>query len=61
MAKKVFHWYLGENILGLKMINEETGGMFDGLNRNGKVNPNQGAESVLSYLMAAKELNQLRI
>jgi len=61
LAKKVFHWYLGENILGLKMINEETGGMFDGLNRNGKVNPNQGAESVLSYLMAAKELNQLRI
>ncbi len=60
LAEKSFEWYLGKNILGLKMINEETGGIFDGLNENGTVNPNQGAESVLSYLIAAKELNDIK-
>jgi uncharacterized protein YyaL (SSP411 family) len=60
LAEKSFEWYLGKNILGLKMINEETGGIFDGLNENGTVNPNQGAESILSYLIAAKELNDIK-
>lgn len=56
LARKVFGWFFGENILNKKMINEKTGGVFDGLNKNGKVNPNQGAESILSYLIAIKEL-----
>jgi hypothetical protein len=59
LAIKAFKWFLGKNILGISMINEKTGGIFDGLNKNGKVNPNQGAESVLSYLIAAKELGKL--
>lgn len=61
LAKKSFDWYLGKNILELKMVNEKTGGIFDGLNEDRKVNSNQGAESILSYLMAVKNLNELRI
>lgn len=56
LASKSFDWYKGKNILGLKMINEKTGGIFNGLNQDGTINPNQGAESVLSYLIAASEL-----
>jgi hypothetical protein len=56
LAKKSFDWYLGENILGIKMINKKNRRIFDGLNEEGTVNPNQGAESVLSYLIAVKEL-----
>lgn len=59
LAKKAFDWYLSKNILGLRIINEKTGGIFDGLNEDGTVNPNQGAESVLSYLIAVKELDKI--
>lgn len=59
LAKKSFNWYFGKNILGLKMINEKTGGIFDGLNEDGKINPNQGAESVLSYLIAAEKIEAM--
>jgi len=58
LAKKSFNWYNGKNILNKKMVNKKTGGIFDGLNEDKSVNPNQGAESVLSYLIAAKELSE---
>ncbi len=60
MAKKAFEWYWGKNILKLKMIDQKTGGVFDGLNEDGKVNQNQGAESILSYLIAAKEIEKFK-
>jgi len=50
-AKKALDWYYGENILGAKMVNQNTGGVYDGLEKEG-VNLNQGAESLLSYLLA---------
>ena len=50
-AKKALDWFYGKNILGEKMINESSGGVYDGLEEEG-VNLNQGAESLLSYLLA---------
>lgn len=58
LAILAMDWYYGKNILGLDVINEKTGGIFDGLEKN-KINLNQGAESVLSYLLAAKEIEKL--
>ena len=43
-------WFYGRNRLGMRMVSTE-GGVYDGLNEN-RVNPNQGAESLLSYMMA---------
>ncbi len=50
-AKKALDWYYGRNILGTKMVDQNTGGVYDGLEKEG-VNLNQGAESLLSYLLA---------
>jgi len=50
-AKKAFDWYYGKNILGARMVNQKTGGVYDGLEKEG-VNLNQGAESLVSYLLA---------
>lgn len=57
LATLAMEWYDGKNISGQNMINKD-GGIFDGLEEN-KVNQNQGAESVLSYLLAAKEIEKL--
>jgi len=50
-AKKALDWYHGKNILGAEMVDKNTGGVYDGLEKEG-VNLNQGAEALLSYLMA---------
>lgn len=46
-----FNWFLGNNRLNQIIYNPCTGGCFDGLEEN-HINPNQGAESTVSYLMA---------
>lgn len=46
-----FNWFLGQNPLRQTIYNPCTTGCYDGLEIN-NVNLNQGAESVLSYLMA---------
>jgi len=43
------NWFLGNNDVGLAMINYETGGGYDGL-RPTRVNLNQGAESTLAMI-----------
>lgn len=50
-AARAFAWFLGGNVLGRAVALPHAGGSYDGLMRHG-VNRNQGAESVLSYLMA---------
>ena len=50
-AARAFAWFLGGNVLGRAVALPASGGSYDGLMRHG-VNRNQGAESVLSYLMA---------
>jgi len=58
-AKKAFLWYHGENILGISLIDEETHGVKDGIDPAG-VNQNQGAESILSYLIAYDSLKKVQ-
>ncbi len=60
LAKIALDWYFGKNVLKLNLINNNTGGVHDGLNKDGKINPDQGAESVLSYLLAVKEIEKLK-
>jgi hypothetical protein len=43
------NWFLGNNDVGLVMMNTETGGGYDGLRPTG-VNLNQGAESTLAMI-----------
>lgn len=42
-------WFLGNNDVGVPMIDQESGGGFDGLRHDG-VNINQGAESTLAMI-----------
>jgi len=53
-AKQALMWYHGKNRVGAALIDPATGGCYDGLTPSG-VNKNQGAESVLSYLLAREE------
>jgi glycosyltransferase involved in cell wall biosynthesis len=58
LIRKVFSWFLGNNLLGLRMYDDKTGGCHDGL-EPGKVNMNMGAESTLSYLHSRLILSDL--
>lgn len=51
-AKHCFQWYLGRNISHIPMIDPETGGCRDGLSPFG-VNKNEGAESLICWLISA--------
>lgn len=51
MQKKAFDWFLGDNDLSIPLYDFRTKGCQDGLEKNG-VNLNQGAESLLSFLLA---------
>lgn len=50
-----FDWFHGANDTKATIYNPETGGCCDGLTENG-VNHNQGAESLLSYLISRVEM-----
>lgn len=46
-----FKWFLGLNCHGISLINADTGGCFDGLTKSG-INLNQGAESLVAYIIS---------
>lgn len=50
LQRKAFGWFLGENDLRIPVYNFRTKGCHDGLMQTG-VNLNQGAESLLSFLL----------
>ena len=50
-AIKVFTWFMGNNLMGIRIYDDQSGGCHDGLTKRG-ANKNQGAESTLSYLQA---------
>jgi hypothetical protein len=50
IVEKCRNWFYGENDLGVSMVNEREGSCCDGLCEN-RVNPNQGAESTISFLL----------
>lgn len=58
LAKKCFSWFLGNNSLKVALYDHESGGCFDGLHPD-RVNRNQGAESLVSYLMSRIKITQL--
>jgi hypothetical protein len=57
-AVKALEWYKGRNILKINMLHTATGGIKDGLEEWG-VNPNEGAESILSFALACLALKKV--
>jgi uncharacterized protein YyaL (SSP411 family) len=51
LQKKALGWFLGENDIHTPLYDQKTKGCCDGLGANG-VNINQGAESIVSFLLA---------
>ena len=54
-----FEWFLGKNMLAKALYNEANGSCFDGLGKEA-LNSNQGAESVLAFLLARIELEKFK-
>jgi hypothetical protein len=51
-------WFLGDNDSATPMFDPQTGGGYDGLERNGR-NLNQGAESTLAMLATAQQARRI--
>lgn len=58
LANKCFSWFLGNNSLHQLLYNYETGSCYDGLHPD-RINLNQGAESLTSYLLSRLAINEL--
>ena len=58
LARKCFSWFLGNNSLRQSLYDYHTGACYDGLQPD-RVNLNQGAESVISYLLARLAVTKL--
>ena len=56
--KIAFSWFLGNNSLQAPLYNYENGGCYDGLHPD-RVNLNQGAESLVSYLLSRTALARI--
>ena len=56
---RVFGWFLGDNDLGLPLVDVETGDCRDGLHPD-RANENRGGESVVCYLLSLAEIRQLK-
>jgi glycosyltransferase involved in cell wall biosynthesis len=54
-AQCAFDWFLGWNDLGLELYARQTGGCRDGLHAD-RCNENQGAESMLAFLLSLAEM-----
>jgi glycosyltransferase involved in cell wall biosynthesis len=57
-AEKAFSWFMGNNLIGVRVYDDKSGGCHDGLTPSG-VNQNEGAESTLSYLGARLIMERL--
>lgn len=57
LAQGAFEWFLGRNCLGLPLYDFSRGACFDGIDPHG-INQNQGAESILCFLLANLALSQ---
>ncbi len=56
-TRRAFDWFLGSNDLGAEVYDPQTGGCRDGLHID-RVNQNQGAESMLSFLLSLAEMRK---
>ncbi|MEO9595411.1 glycosyltransferase family 4 protein [Rhodopirellula bahusiensis] len=59
-ARRCFDWFLGRNDLGIAIYNYQTGGCRDGLHADG-VNLNEGAESILAWLLSVCAMRSARL
>jgi hypothetical protein len=59
-VRRAWGWFVGENDVGVPMIEPETGAGFDGLESAGR-NENRGAESTLAAVGTAQHARQLGI
>ena len=57
--RRAFDWFLGWNDLGLELYAPETGGCRDGLHAD-RANENQGAESMLAFLLSLAEMRLIQ-
>jgi hypothetical protein len=57
-AVRAFKWFHGDNDLGVRVCNPETGSCYDGLHQD-RVNQNLGAESTLAYLLSCVDLARI--
>ncbi len=60
LAKCAFEWFLGKNRLGVSLYDFSTGACYDGLTPYGP-NLNQGAESVIAFLLANLTMSQQQV
>jgi hypothetical protein len=58
-AQRAFDWFLGWNDLGLELYCPQTGGCRDGLHAD-RGNENQGAESMLAFLLSLAEMRLMQ-
>ncbi|MGB6064731.1 MAG: glycosyltransferase [Desulfomonilaceae bacterium] len=58
-ARLAFEWFLGRNRLNAALYDFADGSVADGIDSNG-ISANQGAESVVCYLLAVLSLSQLK-
>jgi glycosyltransferase involved in cell wall biosynthesis len=58
LMQQCFSWFLGNNSSHISLYDSKTGGCFDGLLPD-RVNLNQGAESLISYLMSWSIINEI--
>ncbi len=59
MGELAYSWYTGKNILEVPLYDSESGGCHDGLTPDG-LNANQGAEAVLSLLLATQAIASIK-
>ncbi len=57
--RRCFEWFMGRNDIGQSMVDFKSRGCYDGLKPNG-VNENQGAESVLSWLLSNLIMHEMQ-
>ena len=58
MAYAAWEWYFGRNIIGVSLVDPKTGGVRDAIHPHG-CNLNEGAEAVLSFMLAGMALRGL--
>jgi len=57
-AGKIAQWLFGDNELGKRLYDSESGRCFDGISSSDKLNMNSGAESTIEALLALIEIEQ---
>jgi hypothetical protein len=58
-AYEAFEWFMGGNLKGLPLYDQENGSCCDGITPQG-LNQNKGAEATVSYLQARLNLEELK-